>query len=338
MISKFLESVGFSYQKTGKKDYALDHTIIYEDLDLNLTEKELDEVSCKLANVIDLHQQKVKQDPALIEALCYPNSIVDLTRHLSPLVAMRLSYVVDVSGTPKLIETNAQTPSFWWECEDGTDAVLNYFKKTMRNPKYLANLSNSIRYGLSESAKTIGKSLNKIRVGLITCDSLEDIYQMQFIKDKIQALNCVQEVELITIDRMDINKANQVFSLNTQNVFDVIFMWYPMEWLATEEFADGTPVIDCLQSAVNSRQVAIFNGIDSFLAQNKNLFAYITEFWDELETAKLDNYFVDTYYTLNDLVKAYDGDENQPYIAKPIFGREGQGIFGKTKLMILKAT
>src|SRR6476646_5775014 len=156
MISDFLESIGFSYQKTGKKNYALDTVVSFDDLDLSLNQNELDNVSCQLAGLIDFHQNKIKSDPALMQALCYPGSIGNLVNTLqgnysdSPLTAMRLSYVVDVAGTPKLIETNSQTPSFWWECEDGADAVLSYFKKGMRNPKYSANLSNALQYGLTQ--------------------------------------------------------------------------------------------------------------------------------------------------------------------------------------------
>ncbi len=247
------------------------------------------------------------------------------------LACMRLGYVVDRDGTPKLIEVNSQTPSFWWECEDGSRAVQKKLGCEDPSNQYRDNLNSCFRYNLLQCAKNLGKPLENISIGLITCNSQEDIFQMGFVKTKIDDLKLVKNSEVLIIDRMDISNSltngSGVFSLNSGTFFDIILLWYPLEWLLEEDFADGTDVSEALNQVLEEKNVVIFNGLASFVAQNKNLLAFMTEVqnWEEIEKSDLAEYFTPSYYTRQEL----NNDLGETgWIGKPIWGRQGAGIFG----------
>ena len=329
----FFESIGFPYPQINNQEYAISESVEFSSLGLNINQQKFDQISCELANLIDNSQQKIQTIKNWQIGYSYTQSLEKLDfKKQPPLACMRLGYVIDTEGVPKLIEVNSQTPSFWWECEDGSQAVLKKLRKEDTSNQYSDNLNSCLRYNLIECAKNLDKPVKNLNIGLITCDSQEDIFQMQFLKNKIESLKLVQNSEVLTIDRMDISRngfdGSRVFSLNSGNFFDVIFLWYPLEWLLEEEFADGAPVKESLNQVLEEKNVVIFNGLASFVAQNKNLFAFMTEAqnWEEVETRNLDDYLTPSYYTREELEVDLGKVD---WIAKPIWGRQGAGIFGK---------
>jgi glutathionylspermidine synthase len=326
MSKEFFDSIGFAYSQHHNQTYALLDSISFQDLGLNIDLDKYKQLNSELAQVIDEAQLKVIRNQKLAFDLAYPEKSLEILGvDTGNLCCMRLGYVVDTSGNPKLIEVNSQTPSFWWECEKGREQVLQQLgKKTDRLE--IQSFENMLRFGLKQCAQKLGRPVSLLRVGFVTCDSLEDVFQMEFVNQQIKKFGLVFETEVLTINRLDVGQNNRFFSLNTEEEIDMLFLWYPLEWLCEETFADGTLVVDCLKTSLEQKKLAVFNGVESFAAQNKNLFGFITEFWDTLEAKDLDTNFVPTYYTLEDLKKDLG---LVSYIGKPIFGRQGLGVIGQ---------
>ena len=317
-MSDFFTQLGMPFQDSNK-DYATLDFVNFDNIGSKVNQSQFDNISIDIATTIDKYSLQIIQNPELVDSLGYPKEI---TNHMdSNLVAMRLGYVVDINGKPILIETNSQTPSFWWECETGTDKVLGNYNK-MRNPSYYGNLQNCLKSEIKNLHKNNKDNKNlKPNIGLVTCDSEDDIFQMTFIKNCLSSLQISDHTEILTINRMDISTDNKVFSLNTDKEFDILLFWYPIEWLVNDIFVDGTKVFERLFELVKDNKIQIFNGMQSFLAQNKNLLAYITEIQDTIHPN-----IAPTFYTLKEFENSQNGND---WIGKPIFGREGKGIFGK---------
>jgi glutathionylspermidine synthase len=298
-------------------NYANETIVKFADLEMNLSLDEFEKISLESANIIDKTSLEVGYNESLVTSLGYPENIAQVPD--GDMCIMRLSYVIDISGKPHLIEVNSQTPSFWWECENGTDKILQ-LKNQIRNPRYLDALKNCLVNNIKILETKLQKFL-KPKIGLVTCDSADDIFQMVFIKELIESLGITTNTEVLTIDNLDIANSNRVFSLNTDEEFDILFFWYPIEWLVNDKFADGSDASTKFFDLIKIKKVAFFNGIQSFVAQNKNLFGYITEM-----SAELHPNLLKTFYTIEEF-KAENPDAN--WIGKPIFGREGRGVFGE---------
>ncbi len=299
------------------QNYANSQIINFSDLELNISLERFEKISSELANVIDKTAMEISNNPDLIKSLGYPESISDVPD--SNLCIMRLSYVVDLAGKPNLIEVNSQTPSFWWECETGSDKILELQNLT-RIPQYLENLKDCLKNSVKLLEIKLQKFL-KPKIGLVTCDSADDIFQMVFVQNIINELGIATNTEVLTIDKIDIANSNRVFSMNTDEEFDILLFWYPIEWLVNEKFADDSNAATKFFELLKMNKLAFFNGIQSFVTQNKNLFGYITELSENLHSNLLP-----TYYTIEELKTQ---NPNSNWIGKPIFGREGRGVFGE---------
>jgi len=327
MIKQFEANTGFPYAKIKGEDYVLNTTCTLNQAGLSLTQTELDDLSVKLAENIEKGTNELfNLNKSDLGELCYPIELIDLLKtKTSDLSYMRLGFVVDIDGNPKLIEVNAQTPSFNFELEGGTDALLPLLNKPPRNTKYITNLTQSLRDNLLLCAESIGKELEDCTVGFLTCDSTEDIYQMNYFKRLIDGLNITKKTEVLTNLTFDFKKLNdKPFNSKTGTEFDILFNWYPLEFTNDNPYPDGSYFYDLLQKAIETKQVAVYNG-NSFIAQNKYLLVYMQE--NNLLDKGLEDYWTPSFYTQEDM-----GDI-QNWIAKPIWGRQGAGVFGKQKVL-----
>lgn len=319
-MNTFFAKLGLPFQENNA-DYAILDSIDFTELKLNNSQDEFDQISTELASIIDVQSQIIGSQPDLLQSLGHPTKLIQ--NNDSNLCVMRLGFLIDQNGTEKLIEINSQTPSFWWECETGLDKILEYNSKH-RDSRYFKNLKNCLKEQIKLLEIKLGTFL-KPSIGFVTCDNEDDIFQMAFVNNLVKELNLTSYSEVLTIDKMDIATNNRVYSLNTDQEFDILFLWYPLEWLVEQEFADQTEVVPRLLELVKKNKIALFNGLQSMVTQNKNLLAYITE------TQELHPNFVPSYYTIEELRNSSSNKDNEDWIGKPIFGREGKGIFGKDK-------
>ncbi len=303
------------------KDYAFGMPIKWQDLNINLDQAGFDSCCQKIATLIDLESTKLINEPQLLQDFSYPKNALDyLDTNLS---IMRLSFVVDTHGQPKLIETNSQTPSFFWECHDG---LMDNYKITDQNTqKYKQVLTDYLQNQIG----LINIKLNRItkpRVGLVCCDHADDLFQMEYLKTLISSTNSTSHIEVLTIGQLDISSQGTAFSTQSNKELDALLLWYPIEWLATEKFADSSMALNSIFELVRENKLHIINGMQSFITQNKELLAQIYETANSETLGNLMEMIVPSFYTLDDFRKELGSVD---YIAKPVFGREGQGIFGE---------
>jgi glutathionylspermidine synthase len=294
--------------------YLFDRPVKWEELKLAISQSEFD-TQCKvLATKIDTESSNLI-DSNEIKEYSYPTNILDyLDKDLS---IMRLGFVVDQNMQPKLIEINSQTPSFFWECHDGLQQGFN-----TNSPDVVAYTQLLTKY-LENQAKLIDIKLNRVtkpRVAIVCCDHTDDLFQMEYVQNLLEASGSTSYTEVFTIENLDINAKEMLCSIATGKEFDAIMLWYPIEWLAVEKFQDGSPALESIFELVNKGKLFVINGMQSFVVQNK-------EFLSELyENNKSSSVLTPSFCTKEEL-EAELGKVD--FIAKPIFGREGQGIFGQ---------
>jgi glutathionylspermidine synthase len=325
IAEQFEANTGFPYATIKGKEYLIEDTCTLAETGLFLSQDKLDEISVNFAQSIDTAtQQLFESDASTFSGLCYPIELINLMKTTTTdLSYMRLGFVVDKNGLPKLIEVNSQTPSFNFELEGGTDELLHLLNQKPRDPYYKANLIQSLIDNLETCAQSLGMELKDCNVGLLTCDSVEDIYQMNYIKTLIDNLNITQKTEVLTNLTFDFDHtSNKPFNSITQTKIDILFNWYPLELTITNPYPDGSYFYKLLEQAIKTKQVAVYNGT-SFITQNKYLLVYMQE--NDLVPSDLSDYWTPSFYTKEEL------EQNQinNWIGKPIWGRQGSGVFGQ---------
>jgi glutathionylspermidine synthase len=326
---KFTNDTGLPYPKVQGRDYVLGQTINLSQTGCSLNQDEFDNLATNLASLIDQTTNKLYQEEkSTLGELCYPVELIDLMKApTSELSYMRLGFVVDLDGKPKLIEVNSQTPSFNYELEGGTDEGLQMLGKPPRNTRYITNLTQSLRDSLIACAKAIDKELGKCTIGFLTCDSTEDLYEMNYLKRVIDGLKITKKTEVCTNLTFDFKQVTgKPFNSDTETEFDILFNWYPLELTHESPYPNGAYFYNLLSKAMDTRQVSVYNG-KSFIAQNKYLLVYLQE--NDLADSSLLEYLTPSFYTQEEL--ATKGIQN--WIGKPIWGRQGAGIFGKQTVL-----
>jgi glutathionylspermidine synthase len=305
--TKFLnDNAGYAFQKPIK----------WQDLGLDINQASFDLQCQEAAKLVDRESQNLINQPNSLQDFSYPkNSLNYLDTNLS---IMRFSFVVDQNKQPKLIEINSQTPSFFWECHDGLQDCYG-----INDPSTVSYKNTLVKY-LQNQIEFINLKLNRVtkpRVGLVCCEHLDDIFQMEYVQTLLNSTAEASYTEVVTIEQIDISSKNTIFSTVSNKEFDALLFWYPIEWLAAEKFADGSMALDSIFQLIKQEKLQIINGMQSFIVQNKEFLASLYETVDPLPKA-----FVPSFYTSDDLKKEMG---NVNFIAKPVFGREGQGIFGE---------
>jgi glutathionylspermidine synthase len=319
MDAPFFASLGFGYWQVGTQKYASLESVAWERLGIGMSRAAFSEFSIQTATALGGHLDVMRDyDSAELRECGYPPVLCDDLARLDwgEIRAMRLGYIVDTAGVPHLIEVNAQTPSFWWECETGSSLILEKLglpHPGVHSPDLLASLAQM----LADAEKYLGRKAS--RLGFVVGDAQEDVFQMKWLSQLVSQSDPGLEVEVLTISRLDVNKESAVpYSLNSSLQFDVLFLWYPLEWLATERFVDGVEVWPELSRGLSTHQWYWANGIASFIMQNKYFLAdYCTQ--NPAQSA-----ITHTVATLDE-IQAVSPDQ---WIAKPIWGRQGMAVFG----------
>jgi glutathionylspermidine synthase len=106
---------------------------------------------------------------------------------------------------------------------------------------------------------------------------------------------------------------------------DVLYRLHALEKLAEEKDVDGYPTGAHVLDIISRKKLAIINPPAAFIAQTKALQGLIWslyesgEFFAEEERETIGRYMLPTYFE-----NRFAGKE--PYVVKPIFGREGGGV------------
>jgi glutathionylspermidine synthase len=250
----------------------------------------------------------------------FPEESIKLVKFDSlPPFCMRLDWCWnEAKGVKQVIETNPQTPSFWFECTEGNTKVAEYFnlKAPIFNTQQI--LSLSLNQQIERAAKYLKKSHTDCNVTFTALNNAEDLGTMRWLSSHYN-----HQATVLPIEFLRIKDGKYLFDSRTGKPIDVLFMWYPVEWAINDIDEDGKNLWQGLSELIFKKKIVIVNFGSAFALQPKSIFALIydlgLEYLSSENAETVINYFPRTSLSQQDI-----GDT---YFAKPILGREGEGGF-----------
>lgn len=250
----------------------------------------------------------------------FPPETIRLVKHDAlPPFCMRLDWCWnEATGDQKLIEVNAQTPSFWFECGTGNRQVAQHFGWSDPDPTSEMVLTRSLNQHIQRAASSLGKSVAECQIGFTALNNPEDMGTMKWLQQ-----HCLQSSVVFPLEYLRIQDGDGLFNVHTNKPIDILFMWYPIEWAIHDTDAQGQTLWSALEQLILQRKVAVVNFGSAFSLQPKSILSLITDlgydFFDSPEAAAVMDYFPQTALTPQAI--------GSTYFAKPILGRQGEGAF-----------
>lgn len=250
----------------------------------------------------------------------FPKDTIQLVKHdpLAPF-CMRLDWCWNEEiGVKKVVETNSQTPSFWFECTEGNSKVAKYFGLKEPDLDAHTKLSITLNQHIQTAAKQLKKPTSDCRVAFTALNNAEDLGTMQWLSSHFQYKGTV-----LPLEDLRIKNDKYLFNQRTGELIDILFMWYPVEWLIHDTDENGERLWPALEQLILEKKVVIVNFGSAFALQPKSIFALITDlgsdFFSDKDAETVFDYFPKTSMTASEI--------GNSYFAKPILGREGAGGF-----------
>ena len=250
----------------------------------------------------------------------FPKDTIQLVKHdsLAPF-CMRLDWCWnEETGVKKIVETNPQTPSFWFECTEGNSKVAKYFGLKEPDLDAQTKLSITLNQHIQKAALHLKKSTSDCRVAFTALNNAEDLGTMRWLSRHFQYKSTVLPLEYLRI-----KNGKYLFNQRTGEPIDILFMWYPVEWLIHDTDENGERLWPALEQLILEKKVVIVNFGSAFALQPKSIFSLITDlgcdFFSDKDAETVFDYFPKTSMTASEIGNSYFG--------KPILGREGEGGF-----------
>jgi glutathionylspermidine synthase len=224
--------------------------------------------------------------------------------------------------TYRVIEVNSQTPSFWYEPTVGNNLVAPHFGLQPIENYPTRMLQQSLSDLLQRAAKDLDKPLNSCRIGLTALNNPEDLNTMRWLSRNINIDRC-RNLDIFGIENLRLDNNRCVYNAANREPIDILFLWYPIEWLLSDTDEDGEYLYPDLLDLIFEQKIVIVNFGSAFALQSKGIFALIQDlglsvFSDDAAAAILD-YFPKTAMSPADI--------GTSYFAKPVFGRQGEGAY-----------
>jgi glutathionylspermidine synthase len=259
-----------------------------------------------------------------------PAAIPYLRIHMPEMPAVmcgRYEFVMTAGG-PKLLEFNAETPTFVVELFHMNGQVCTDFGLADPNRHAPAQLAQAIQTAINAGLSWVQPDHPASVVFSAYADRKEERGTAEFYRSLLRE-NLPYRASFCGLNDLRVTDDN-VLTASGEHV-DVLYKLYPTEHLIEDEAPDGSPIGLALLDLVRRRRLAIINPPISFLLQNKALMALLwamhlvqSELFTDEEHAWIEQYILPTY------LSAYDAF-GQPVLAerhvvKPIYGREGVSI------------
>lgn len=244
-----------------------------------------------------------------------------------PVYLSRFDFVLDTNGQFKCVELNADTPCAVVEAYYGNGVAADYVRHRDPNAAALPQLQ-SLLAGLAQADCPFtyrpGSGVLQQRPFVFSCfhDYIEDLATTKFLMRQLPekwASSFVSFYDL-AIDRQGI-------LLPDGRHAGILYRLHPLELLVDEIAEDGYPLGTELLELYKQAKFMMFNPPESIILQCKGFQALVwglyeqQQFFDSKERAIIEKYMLPSYFVENrqKLLGA-------PYIRKPIWGREGNGI------------
>jgi glutathionylspermidine synthase len=242
--------------------------------------------------------------------------------------------LVYVDGTFKLIELNADTPTFIRETFDINEQVASFFRLASPNEGAVKNVTEAVRHAVWQSYRLLHRDGEPYVVFTSHEDHMED-------RETVRYLQRISGMEAAYVPLHELHVVAEDVPLSVGGVLrrglydsegrriDVLYrQTYPLEHLVEDRAEDGTKVGVQLLELWKEREVALINPPSAFLLQSKAVQALIwglyeegNPFFTEEERQWIAEHFLPTY-----LDEEYFLDQQMMYVQKPAFGREGDTV------------
>ncbi|OAT72889.1 glutathionylspermidine synthase family protein [Parageobacillus thermoglucosidasius] len=242
--------------------------------------------------------------------------------------------LVHVGGTFKLIELNADTPTFIRETFDINERAASFFHLRSPNKGEVRYVSEAVQHAILQSYRLLHRDGEPYVVFTSHEDHMED-------RETVRYLQRISGMEAAYVSLHELYVVAEDVPLRGGGVLrrglydgegrriDVLYrQTYPLEHLVEDRSPDGTKVGIQLLELWKEREVALINPPSAFLLQSKAVQALIwglyeegNPFFTDEERQWISEHFLPTY-----LDEEYFLDQQLMYVQKPAFGREGDTV------------
>jgi len=243
----------------------------------------------------------------------------------------RFEFALTEQG-PKLLELNAETPTFVVELFQMNSKFCADFGLIDPNQHARMQLSRAVHASIQAGIAWLKPRLWR-RASVVFsayADIKEEHNTVEFYRQLLgPARRFAYHTSFCRLE--DLRVTDDCLLDADGRQIDVIYKMYPTEYLIEDCAPDGTPVGLRLLDLVRRRRLAVLNPPSAFVLQSKALMALLwtahrahSELFTSEEHAWLEQYLLPTYFAAHDLQEA--SNFTGSYVAKPVYGREGASI------------
>ncbi|RFU67280.1 glutathionylspermidine synthase family protein [Peribacillus saganii] len=276
------------------------------------------------------------EDETLLE-LGYPNESLPFLKLKSlptESVIARLDLVWTEYGW-KVLELNADTPTFIKETFFVNEFICRYFQKINPNKGLQHEMAEAIQKAIFTALNSKGASGNPVIVFTSHEDHEEDrltalfLLELSGLKANYIPLSLLRVVGEDVIVNGEITVPKGLYTPEGHKIDLLYRQTYPIEHLVEDEDPETKDKVGLLLlQLVKDGCLAMINPLSAFLLQSKAIMALIwglheerNTFFTEEEHHEIDSFFLPTY-----LDKDYFLEQGIKFVKKPSFGREGDTV------------
>lgn len=228
-------------------------------------------------------------------------------------------------GQLKLMEFNADTPTFIKELFDVNGVVASEFGLLDPNREATAQLKIELRKAIVAAWNRLKREGTPKIVFTAHDDNIEDKWTARFLQETLDVPSEFVPLHTLLVDE------DGVYTPSGERIDILYRQTYPIEHLVDDRAPDGDLIGIRLLELDQQKYVSLLNPLSAFLMQSKGVQALIWELYetetlfDQAERDIIGTYFLPTY--LEDTPFLGESD----YVKKPAFGREGDSVILYTK-------
>ncbi|OGX79448.1 glutathionylspermidine synthase [Exiguobacterium sp. SH31] len=223
-------------------------------------------------------------------------------------------------GVIKLMEFNADTPTFIKELFDVNRYVTTEFGLNNPNAGATAELKTELRKAVIAAWQRLNRDGTPKIVFTSHDDNIEDKWTTRFLQETLDLPS-----EFVPLYRLLVD-VDGVYTPSGERV-DVLYrQTYPIEHLVDDRAPNGDLIGIRLLELNQAKHVSLLNPLSAFLMQSKGVQALIWElyetdtYFDTAERQVIRTHLLPTYLEADPFLG------QSAYVQKPAFGREGDSV------------
>ncbi|UOY93836.1 glutathionylspermidine synthase family protein [Ectobacillus sp. JY-23] len=263
-------------------------------------------------------------DDATLITMSYPKealAFIKMAVSLPESVIARIDFV-EHEGTYKVMELNADTPTFIKELFHVNRLVCKYFNYEDVNHGEEARLKEAVHTAITTCIQTAGTA-DPYVVFTAHQENVEDRFTALYLQKLYQGKS-----SFVPLEELQIIEGEGLFDESGRKIDILYRQTFPIESLLLDRDTEGNPIGHMLLQLVLAEKLQLINPPSAFLLQNKAVQAVIWglyeerhPFFTEEEHRWIAEYMLPTYLEADFFL-----EKGMPYVKKPTFGREGDTV------------